>query len=143
MIVIDPKYRKTIDIDGEKWTIRPLTWADKLNVSAIDGVDKWKEILKLAVTGHPKLVDIDGNEVAFDIDALPIHVVTRLMMESDAISNVSESTAKNSSSQGPCSLGSGKATNLDASKESGLPTMVSDGISRTSLTTLFAESQVS
>lgn len=143
MIVIDPKYRRTIEIDGEKWTLRPLTWADQMTISEAKGMDRWRVLLGLSVVEHPPLVDVDGNALAFNVDALPMHVITRLMQVSDEISKVAEPTAKNSSSPEPCSPDSGKATTLDASNESDSRTTAFDGTSQPSQTMQSAESQVS
>lgn len=129
MIVIDPKYRHAVEIRGEKWTLRPLTWADQMRASEAVGLDGWKAILSLSIVDHPKLYDVNGNELALDLDALPLPVITKLMTETHKITHVDEADAKNFSSPGPSSPDSGKATTSSESNASDLPTTESDGTS--------------
>lgn len=127
MIVINPKYRHVVEIRGEKWTLRPLTWQDEMSISDRMKSEGWKAILSLAVVDHPKFYDPQGNEMPLDFDALPLAVITRLLQESDKITHVGEDDAKNYSSSEPCSEDSTKATTSNASNASDLPTTESDG----------------
>lgn len=123
MICINPKERRRLDIDGATFTIRPLTWADRMTIAVIeDGAARAVETVTRGVTDSTG-VEFAGG--AFDASALPVEVALRLLQEINAMSGVSETDRKNSSSPSAQSPAAGLAPSTWTGNESPEPTPTS------------------
>ena len=96
MICINPKERRRLDIDGASFTLRPLTWADRMSIAIIeDGAARALETVTRGVTDCVGVEFVGGK---FDAAALPVDAALKLLQEINALSGVSETDRKNSSS---------------------------------------------
>ena len=90
MICINPATRKTITIDGVTFTLRPLTWGDRLDISLIDSPGaRAMETVKRGIVETSMPINIEGLDPAAALE---------ILQAVNALSNVSETDRKNSSS---------------------------------------------
>lgn len=99
MICINPYERKTLTIDGATFTLRPLTWADRLELIGVEGAGpRVIATLTKAVVDAQGLFAPSGLAMPFDANALPPDAALELLSAVNALSGVSETDRKNSSS---------------------------------------------
>jgi len=98
MNYVDPAYRKTVIIEGVKFTLRPLNGADRIWIGSSDPREMLVEAAKRAV------VKIDGApfETMTVADFSP-DVIREIAVEVQAMSKIGEDTSKNSVSARGCS----------------------------------------
>ena len=96
MNIIDPRLRKTVIIDGAAFVLRPLNGADRIEIGSEPAGRKAQMIARKAI------VSATGTPYEWDkvmtADDLPPTVITKIALESMALSGISGDDEKNSQS---------------------------------------------
>lgn len=100
MIRLSPQQTSKVKIEDATFTIRPLTGADQVCVSAQRGGERILEIVRRGLVGWEGVNDEDGHNVRFDGEyaGLPSHVLLRISTEIQRITWPSEEDEKKSAS---------------------------------------------
>ena len=97
MIAISTKTRAVIEIDGAKFTVRPMTGAEKLEASEHSPMAYW--VAKQCTTCIEG-ASVDGQPATpADMDLFEPHVATRIFVEISKLSKITVDEAKNSPSR--------------------------------------------
>ena len=107
MIRLSPQQTSKVKIEDATFTIRPLTGADQVCVTAQRGGERILEIVKRGLVGWEGINESDGHTAQFDgrIEGLPSHVIVQLSAEIWKVTQPSESDEKKSASVPPSSTG--------------------------------------
>ena len=100
MIRLSPQQTSKVKIEDATFTIRPLTGADQVCVTAQRGGERILEIVKRGLVGWEGVNDEDGHNVRFDGEyaGLPSHVLLRISTEIQKVTWPSEEYEKKSAS---------------------------------------------
>ena len=101
-IALDPRVREVVEIDGAKFTIKPMTAAMRLQMSfdgLTGGVKAWDFIIKASTFAIEGIEWPDGKQVTLDeftADMLSVESLTTLLTRIQSISGIGDTERKNS-----------------------------------------------